>query len=410
MLATVRPAATRPGVAKASAPRSVTAFVVLQIVVSSLEFNKLGLARDGVDVERLLLLTPFHFVVGPAMLLLAEVRKALWRPELAGMAFWFAWALASITWSVDPFQTGMRVLGAFSIWVVAVWATQRYGFGYYARLFVIAAGSTVAVGLAADLLGLFGDDTQRWSGLTNATNRLAALAGLVCVLAFAVARRGRSWPLCGIAALSALALLGTGSRAGVGFTGLAIGLQFVSGGRTSAKRLGRITGAMGATGVVGLMLALAPSAQDLQDGRSIETLTGRQGIWAESLSFFAEQPFVGYGGMAEQVLWTESWLRGAVAFEAFHSHNLILALLVTTGVVGLVLFSIGLIGTIRSLAKRSDLGSMRVDAAAILIVLLGMSLTEASFEGPSPLFGALGTAMLVASSRPGDAKRTAWSD
>lgn len=381
--------------------RPAALFVVVQIIVSTLEFGKLGLVRDGVDVERLLILAPFQFFAGPYLLVMSpELRRVLPRGALAAVSAWFVWALCSAAWSIDPLQTTMQVLGAMSLWLVGVWASDRFGFYQYARLFVAGAGSLVVVGLVGDAMGLMGDDADRWAGLTNATNRLAAVAGAVCVLAVVVDRTRRSWFAAVVASLSLVALVSTGSRAGVGFVGLALGLQFVSAGRSPARRVGRAFCWVSSLGLAGSVLALAPRAQRLQDGRSIETLTGRRGIWTESLSQIGEHPFVGVGAMAEQAVWTESWLKGAVPFEAFHSHNLVLAMLMTTGVVGLVLFGTGLCLTVRSLVVNSDVGVYRVDVAAVLIVLLGMGFTEASFEGPSALFGLLGAVMLVALRRP----------
>ncbi len=412
-------AATTPGRARdersgTPVPTVVAAAIVYQLVVSSLDFGKLCLTSDGIDLFRLAMIAPGQFVLGSALLMWSGgLRRALQSPQLLLLLAWFSWGFASAAWSVDPQQTVIQTLGALNIWVTAVWAVDRYGLQAFARLFAIGISSVIAVGLPIDLLGLelFGESSERWSGLTSATNRLGVLAGLVLVslVIMGRARLGTrpvvTTPMAAMAIVAVTASVGSGSRAASGFTLLAVGLQLVPAASTVSRRIATVSGLLLALVIGAAVVVSSPTPSSYTTGRSLDSLTGRGPVWAKAIERLSDRPLAGHGAFAELSLWTESYLRNDVSFEAFHSHNLVLTLLVTTGAIGCSLA----MGAIIVTALRAILGGgwaagrrsgdraepWRLDVGAVLLIIVGTGMTEASLDGPSPLFSLLGAAMAL---------------
>ncbi|MEZ5378940.1 MAG: O-antigen ligase family protein [Acidimicrobiales bacterium] len=393
------------GVEDAHLPLLVSAAVVYQLFVSAIDFGKVGLTSEGVDVLRLSLIGPGQFVLGTALLWSGHLRRALASPQMILLMGWFAWAFATASWSVDPPQTIIQTLGALNLVVTAIWVVERFGATAMARLFTVAVSLVIAVGLPADLfaLDLFGGEHERWSGITSATNRLGTLAGLVISMVVVILRSRRSWAAVVMGAIAVVAMIGSGSRAATICTVVAIGIQVVPIIRSRSRQLLAI-----AVILLGVVLGAgfvtsSSSPTSYTTGRSIDSLTGREAIWAEAIRRVSEAPLAGHGAFAELSLWTESYLRNDVGFEAFHSHNLVLTMLVTTGAVGcsLIVGAVAVtiaraVRTSRSRVVERRVETWRVDSLALLVILVGTGMTEASLDGPSPLFSALGCALALA--------------
>ncbi|MEZ5229365.1 MAG: hypothetical protein R2710_22715 [Acidimicrobiales bacterium] len=132
-------------------------------------------------------------------------------------------------------------------------------------------------------------------------------------------------------------------------------------------------------------------ADVVHDG-AIHRLADRaRGDLGQAIRRVSEAPLAGHGAFAELSLWTESYLRNDVGFEAFHSHNLVLTMLVTTGAVGcsLIVGAVAVtiaraVRTSRSRVVERRVETWRVDSLALLVILVGTGMTEASLDGPSP--------------------------
>lgn len=101
------------------------------------------------------------------------------------------------------------------------------------------------------------------------------------------------------------------------------------------------------------------------------SMTGRTEIWYAVVKLTEAKPFMGYGYGSSVFVLPEH--ERAVGFLTSHAHNLALQLLLTTGWVGLVLFSLSVL----AVALRAGLSGNRAALALLSFVLLN-GITESS--------------------------------
>jgi exopolysaccharide production protein ExoQ len=103
----------------------------------------------------------------------------------------------------------------------------------------------------------------------------------------------------------------------------------------------------------------------------ISSLTGRTAIWDAALELSAQRPWIGHGYGSSVFLLAEN--ESMVGFNAGHAHNLFLQLLLTTGWIGVGLFTAAFV----SVGMRAANGRDWVSVAMLSVVVLN-GITEAS--------------------------------
>ncbi|NLV56532.1 MAG: O-antigen ligase family protein [Acidimicrobiales bacterium] len=140
-----------------------------------------------------------------------------------------------------------------------------------------------------------------------------------------------------------------------------------------------------ATGLM-LVLGFLPTLLDLYD--KDVTFSGRTIIWTESIRTIQDRPLLGYGLGAvwhDEASPVTADLQARIGFPAAHAHNGALDLVLQVGLVGLTMYTIAVLQTLRAsarLTRRSE--TVAVGQWGILTVasLLLMSVAENIFLGP----------------------------
>ena len=128
-----------------------------------------------------------------------------------------------------------------------------------------------------------------------------------------------------------------------------------------------------------LLAAILPFAQETLlkavsrsgDIGEVTSFTGRTEIWYGVLKLVEMQPWMGYG-YASSVFVLPQYVN-EIGFTTSHAHNLMLQLLLTSGWIGVILFTLAILGvTLRAIVYRD-----RVAFAMMAFVLLN-GITESS--------------------------------
>jgi exopolysaccharide production protein ExoQ len=119
------------------------------------------------------------------------------------------------------------------------------------------------------------------------------------------------------------------------------------------------------------MLARSGDANEITSG------TGRTAIWSTALNLIAEKPWFGWGYAATNTILPEQ--KSVVGFVASHTHNAVLQILFSVGVVGLFFFIMLMATKIYYSIKSGEQLNM-----AFIVFLLIDGLTEPiAFQGPA---------------------------
>jgi len=302
---------------------------------------------------------------------------AIWRDRAAAFRTVFAAPLllcllalcfASSLWSIDSGATFRR----------SIWLALNMGFGLYlawrydwkallnvlAAGFVILAAGSFALGLLAPSIGrMTFEHPGAWSGLWTHKNTLGGIMALGVAIgagaAIVTPERRELWIGVGLACF-ALVLLSTSKTA---LLASVLGLGVI--GFCMMIRRGPLAATIAGSGVLVAIIAgaglvlLAPDIVVAALGRDL-TLTGRTDIWEASARFVEAQPWLGYGYYA---FWLPDngpafWVREAVQWQVASAHSTWLETALGLGRVGVVLFALQLIATL----KRGASATMRADA------------------------------------------------
>jgi O-antigen ligase len=260
-------------------------------------------------------------------------------------------------WSIDSGATLRR----------AVWLALTMGFGLYlawrydwrglvgviAAAFVILIAGSFALGMLAPGVGrMQAEHPGAWSGLWTHKNTLGGIMALgvaVCASAALMAPARRA--LWGAAALGALALVVL-STSKTALLASLLGLAVIVGGivvRRGALHATIVATLTATSLVVGLSIVLvAPDLLVGAIGRDL-TLTGRTDIWQAAAPFVDARPWLGYGYYA---FWLPEngpayWVRQAVAWQVASAHSSWLELALGVGRIGVALFALQLLATLK---------------------------------------------------------------
>jgi exopolysaccharide production protein ExoQ len=268
-----------------------------------------------------------------------------------------ALAVVSTLWSVDSGATLRR----------SVWLALTMGFGLYlawryewrdlvgvvgAAFIVLIAGSFALALLAPGIGRMTAEHPGAWSGLWTHKNTLGGIMALgvaVCASAAIVEPQHRKLWIVAMLAAFALVILSTSKTA---LLASMLGLAVIAAGML--MRRGPLpTVLVCVSTLLAIILGaaivfLAPDLLVAALGRDL-TLTGRTDIWEASARFVQAQPWLGYGYYA---FWLPEngpayWVRQAVAWEVASAHSSWLELALGLGRVGVALFALQLIATLK---------------------------------------------------------------
>lgn len=305
-------------------------------------------------------------------------------------------AFASTLWSIDGDGTLRR----------SVWLALTMGFGIYlawryewreligvvgAAFIVLIAGS-FALGLLAPSIGrMTVEHPGAWSGLWTHKNTLGGIMALgvgVCASAAIVEPKRRKLCIAATLGAFALVLLSTSKTA---LLASVLGLAVIGAGMLMRRGPVHtiIVCASALTAIIfgAAIVLLLPDLIVAALGRDL-TLTGRTDIWEASERFAETRPWLGYGYYA---FWLPEngpayWVREAVQWQVASAHSSWLELALGLGRVGVVLFALQLIATLRRGAGALFDANAGVWAPAFLAAFALYTLSESHALQANNLF------------------------
>jgi O-antigen ligase len=299
---------------------------------------------------------------------------ALWWFVAYLYAFGVAFALGGGAYAVQVQDQFVKLLQLVLIFWVGINLMREPGMAE--RMLLALAAAAIVLGL----LGLTGvantqvmmDDGVRRAAVLgqnpNRTSRLLgtgvlALAGLAYARPRAAVRPLLVWPL---VVLLAGAMLRGGSRGGLLAMTAGFCVFTLAGASLAARVRNLLAVALGLSLMVGAALQSPLMRQRLEMARS-GNLAKREEIFPTAWGMFRERPLTGWGPTAN---YYENASRMPMrGFESRDTHNLVLELLTSTGLLGTVPFLIGL-GVAGAAAWRARTGPQGMLPAAFVAALL----------------------------------------
>lgn len=321
-------------------------------------------------------------------------------------AYWLAYVFGYPTSGVQAAKSFVFYLqGVLIFW--ACFNLMRYD-GITKRILItlVIASATLAIMTILGIGKLYATDSGRAVVFGQDPNLAARTlgVGLLTVVGLAYGRANRvlrpflmAWPL---AALIGLAMILGGSRGQL--VALAVGLwAFSLTGNTFGARVKHSIVAILAIGLVTWGALQSPVMQRRIEKARLGNLAQREDIFPAAWQMFKDRPLTGWGPASQTVLATRLRLPPA-QHQTRGTHNLFLAVLTSTGLLGAIPFMIGLwLCTWAAWkARRGTEGSLPVVQMAALWVanltinfivlkmqwvLLAYALTSASFLTPRSL-------------------------
>jgi len=192
----------------------------------------------------------------------------------------------------------------------------------------------------------------RLTGILTSANGAGSTAALGLALALVLRRRCRELRWNGLAALiMALTLLLTNNKGAMIALVACISCVYVIE-RRSVFRLALLVAAAAASTIIVSLYGEALFAFISRSGSSDEvaSATGRDRIWSVVIKMWLDEPIFGYGwGASLTILPTHP----ALTMAAANAHNLYLEILFASGIVGLSVFVIALLMTLRQIFNRA---------------------------------------------------------
>jgi exopolysaccharide production protein ExoQ len=320
-----------------------------------------------------------------------------WESKLAVslIVLGLVWASASILWSQSPSLT------ARSLFRVFVYAFLCYGltlkFSALELIKIVVVASTLSVGIAVFTEVFIGspediEDVYRLSGSMH-PNSLSRFAAIVAIPAFAFAwwlpRQRVAWVTLLTLSMVVIHLSRCRTSLGSALVGIAV-LWLLNFGwkravapiAISLTLLGFGFLTLGAGGRA--VIALASNTAAMGRVESVSTLTGRLPLWDVLLRKASERPMIGYGYGGFWDTRNTDAIQKEVGWQAGHSHNCYIEILVNVGAIGLMIFLLlGTVCFLRSakIALEQNLGTYAILAAIVASAAVN-ALTEVGFVLP----------------------------
>jgi|CXWL01.1.fsa_nt_gi O-antigen ligase len=268
-----------------------------------------------------------------------------------------ALAAVSTFWSIDSGASLRRSIWLALTMCFGLYLAWRYDWrgllGVLGGAFVVLIVGSYALALLAPAIGrMTAEHPGAWSGLWTHKNTLGGIMALgvsVCAgVAITHSAHRAFWCAAGLAAF----MLVVFSSSKTALVASLLGLGVIAAGHM--LRRGPIHAVVVSAGVLAAIVLgagvvlLAPDVLVGVLGRDL-TLTGRTEIWEAAAPAVAAQPWFGYGYYA---FWLPEegpayWVRQAVAWQVASAHSSWLELALGLGRVGVAVFAVQLVATLR---------------------------------------------------------------
>jgi len=360
---------------------------------------------DEVDgIAKLKLLVRGTCALAMSLLLIWQINRIAIRRAIRQMLPWFVflgWCILSTCWSplrtITLGQAGSQMtLAMMSVVIAGFWRGDRDTstiVRFLSLSLTMISGILLSMYVAIPSAGSLSRDGE---GLLHATNG-SATASLGILLSIGAALAGK-WRWARLVAAPTVMLHGTvliiaANRTALALT-LLLSLVLIA---CCASRFWICATLFGISIVATLYLALDPGgrlastgerelmsfAMRGQTSRQLQALSGRAELWNLIWKSHQESPWIGHGFFVTSKtgsirIWNKE---GNVP-----AHNIWLQALVTTGIIGTVLFLSGIVGTCFATIVRLALRRESIRLAFLMAILmcfyLGWSLTSDSLLGP----------------------------
>ncbi len=336
----------------------------------------------------------------------------------------FGITVASIAWSIDPVASAATLKGLIPAMLAVILAGGMLGLRDAADALIWAVRLALVitfVGLAAfpetrAHIGVGGEglDYAGWHGFFNHKNNMASFLVLAIptVLTFSRSALAKWATLGSIGVLLVGSTSATGVSAAFFVTIAWVWLRIYQSQKDA--RNSTLLALVSLLGSIGVVAAALSSIATITSAYGKDTsFSGRTVIWEASLDALSRKPWLGHGFGA--LFWRENlssetdliWRQ--VGFEASHAHNGALDLALQIGLIGLAIFVVLFISTMRmgwqALSTKPDLGVWVVSALSANLL---MSFSEDVFFGGWLAVFCLMKMLLMR--RPESLYRTSWRD
>lgn len=313
------------------------------------------------------------------------------------------WALASCTWSANPRET-INQGGSFGILILLSFAISYRWDNHRDTEHVLKTVAYMLLTLSCTLILMrflapkYGALTREANGLMHSTaaSATASLGFLIVLLSRLVWDWKWSTKLFWVNSVIQLGtVLLSGNRFSILITGLVGGLSvFFLLRRDRVATIALLFGIAGTT-----YLVADPSGKLVESGlkevgvfvsqgqtnEQLRTLSGRTEMWAEILNSFEDAPWKGHGyfisSKTGQLLVWDIW-------GNWTAHNVWLQLLVTTGIIGAVIFGLHLLVLLSTMIQLSNRQTSGERKYLVFFIFIGLwyllwGLLNSSIFGPT---------------------------
>lgn len=303
------------------------------------------------------------------------------------IALSFAYALASVLWSVNPRLTLQKLVVLTIVAIPAFSLARRLTLHELMIIFSVICIGFIGIGILAEFsLGNFRPYRREYRFVgTSHPNTLAGY-GVVCCLTstvFSRNQKGISWWSLLVFAIGFATLVLTRSRTSLaGFVFALVAFRFIT--LNPKTRILMVSATVMVSAMVGMLLAVVPAktwgslADTAAMGRTkdVSSLTGRLPLWEELFEQISEKPILGHGYLAFWEADNVERLSSIFAWEIPHGHNMYIDVILDGGFIGLVLFVLVLLVTLAYTFKRylatRDMGVAFVFGFVIFAMVHGM--------------------------------------
>lgn len=328
--------------------------------------------------------------------LLPSIHPAIWL--LTGLA------ILSISWSENPSLTIQRSAALLGTTVVGIHLASRYALDelavLLARLILVIGVISAAFVVLAPEIGLDPYWDTAWRGIfvhKNSLGRIMSLGAIIWLLRLWYGGHRHIWTWIG-ASVCVLATILSQSGTSLIVLGTVLLTLVVFG-------LARMNGGLLGITLMSIGVSIPFGAAVLSTQVQWETfdanlfLTGRIDLWRSVWDHILQRPWLGYGydavwggegPLADRILWRLSW-------DAPHSHNGFLELLLAFGIIGGVIFLWLLVANFAAAWNlfKSGQGMRGSFAMAFLMWLVLVNVTESSLVVRNSIFWLIFVAVTV---------------
>lgn len=347
-------------------------------------------------------LVPLLLLKGPALARILRLDGAV----LVLLALLFLSAL----WSYDVGFSLRRAVALVLTTAFAYYLVQRFPLVDIVAL----AGVALAMGVVLNYLWIFGlaaigDSPAGWTGLLshkNTLGRIAVLGALTHVLLIRMRPGARLWHLTFTFANVGLVAGSRSTTAAVSTMSLALSLVVFTTFRARRTLFGAVLVSLTTASVVGALAATNQFAAITNALGKDVTLTGRTVLWGEAIKAIGRRPLLGYGYEGfwgdGKGWWTpahEIWIR--TGWDPPHSHNGLLEMLLTAGLVGAMLLLYVMVRAVLRavIYLRATPGPLGLWPLSFLSYVVLVSITERGIVGRSLNWVLFVVAVLVVAER-----------